>query len=890
MSAGVLQHGSRRRPASRVCLALVAVALAAHAASYGTGTADGIYLAVMTAASLLAWRGALRQGRRSAAVLVALGVTLTTLGDVVWFLYSWAGQIQDVSVADVAYLGGYLALALGLVRMANSGGRSRGQQFDGWLDGAGVFVAMLMLVWQLSVAGTITDNTLPVLTRIVWAFYPALDAAFIGLVFRLVATRTRGERAPLAVAAGAACWLVSDLGFLLMADPEIASVWFDTGWLLGALLLAVAAGSPPRPEHGATEPADAVPSLARLAVSLGALLVPAGLEVLRGITGAKGAPVTVFGGTLVLALLVFVRVSRVLRAEAATRALVHSQQRYSAALARHSSDAVAVLTADGRLLSDPATLRSVLGAGAPAELTAGDLVRLSGVDRDEARRVFAQALAAGGAVVDAELTCRRDGEQRWLGVRLADLSTDPDVGGVVVHLTDITARKRAEEALTHQAFHDTLTSLANRALFADRVGQALRRRARGDVSAAVVFIDLDGFKAVNDTLGHQAGDELLREVAARLRSAVRAGDTVARLGGDEFAVLVEGTGDGGSEAGVTADRVLAVLAEPMLLAGQQVRISGSVGIAVAAEDATGESLVRDADIAMYAAKVSGRGRSVVFDPDMRAAAVERRHLEQELTGALAAEQFRLVYQPVVDLADQRVRGFEALLRWQSPTLGAVPPMRFVPVAEDLGLIGDIGGWVLREACRTAAAWRREHPAAADTTMSVNVSAVQLASPDLLDQVRDALSASGLPASALVLEVTETALVGNPERAAESLSALRALGVRVALDDFGTGYSSLGYLQQFTVDVLKIDRSFVATITGEEEMPPIVRGLVDLGRALDLEVVAEGVESEAQRARLLDGRCAVGQGYLFARPLEATDAELLLLGQRPQTPAAELPRT
>ena len=316
MSAGMLQRTGRRVPASRGRLALVAVVLTAHAAVYGTGAADALYLAVMLTAPGVAWWGALRQGRRSAAVLVALGVTLTTAGDVVWFIYSWTGSVPDVSVADVAYLGGYLALALGLWRMANTRGRSRGQQLDGWLDGAGVFVAMLMLVWQLSVAGTVSDGSLPVLTRIVWALYPALDAAFIGLVFRLVATRSRGERAPLAVAAGAACWLGSDLGFLLMADAEVASVWFDTGWLLGALLLAAAAGYRGRPKRAAAEPVDAVPSLARLAVSLGALLVPAGLEVLRGVTGAGGAPVTVFGGTLVLALLVFVRVARVLRAEA----------------------------------------------------------------------------------------------------------------------------------------------------------------------------------------------------------------------------------------------------------------------------------------------------------------------------------------------------------------------------------------------------------------------------------------------------------------------------------------------------------------------------------------------------------------------------------------------
>ncbi|MFW3172473.1 putative bifunctional diguanylate cyclase/phosphodiesterase [Geodermatophilus sp. CPCC 206100] len=859
-------------------LVLGAVVLAVHAAVHGSLAADWIYLAVMATATVGAWYGSWRQDFRSASLLVAGGVTLTALGDVGWYLQYWAGSVPDLSISDAAYVGGYVALALGLWRMADVRGRTRGQQVDGWLDGAGVFIAMLMLVWQLSVAGTVTDTSLPVLTRLVWALYPALDAAFIGLVFRLVTTRSRGEYAPLAVAAGAACWLGSDLGFLLLADPDPVSVWFDTGWLVGVLLLAVAAGSGSRPADGDAE--ESVPGLARLAVSLGALLVPAGLEVLRGVTGAEGAPITVFGGTLVLAGLVFTRTARVLRAEAAARALVAAQQRHSAALARHSSDAVAVVDARGRLLSDPAGLAGLLGT---APHTSGELVEFCGIDRAEAEAVLQTCLRADGTVVDAELPAVLSGRSRWLGVRLVDLRRDPDVGGVVIHLTDITDRKQAEAALAHQASHDALTGLANRALFADRVDQALARRARGGPSAAVVFIDLDGFKSVNDTLGHSAGDALLIEVAGRLRSAVRAGDTVARLGGDEFAVLVVQSGDGTGEVEATAARVLDVLARPLWLAGQRVDISGSVGIAVAHDDASGASLVRDADIAMYAAKVSGRGRSVVFAPSMRAAAVERRRLEQELAVALDDHQLRLVYQPVVDLADERVVGFEALLRWDSPTLGAVPPNEFVPVAEELGLIEDIGAWVLREACRTAAAWRREHAAAADTTMAVNVSAVQLASPDLTDHVRAALATSGLPAEALVLEVTETALVGDPERAAESLAALRELGVRLALDDFGTGYSSLGYLQQFTVDVLKVDRSFVATIT-DEGVPAIVRGLIDLGRALDLEVVAEGVETAAQRDQLSAGRCDRAQGFLFAQPLEATDAELLLLGRHTGTPA------
>jgi predicted signal transduction protein with EAL and GGDEF domain len=317
-----------------------------------------------------------------------------------------------------------------------------------------------------------------------------------------------------------------------------------------------------------------------------------------------------------------------------------------------------------------------------------------------------------------------------------------------------------------------------------------------------------------------------------------------------------------------------VLGRPIRLDGQSITVSGSVGIAVGDAGATSDSLVGDADIAMYAAKMAGRGRAVVFDPAMRASAVAALELEHELRGALAAGEFRIVYQPVVDLADDSVTGFEALLRWDSPTLGAVPPSRFVPVAEASGLIEEIGAWVLREACTAAASWRAEH--GRELTMAVNVSAVQLTSPHLVGHITDALAVSGLPASALVLEVTETALVSDPERAGECLTALRALGLRLALDDFGTGYSSLAHLRQFTVDMLKIDRSFVATIGEDGVMPPIVRGMIDLGRTLGLEIVAEGVETEAQRRLLVDGRCDSAQGYLYARPLEAADVSLLLL--------------
>ncbi|SFL15431.1 putative bifunctional diguanylate cyclase/phosphodiesterase [Geodermatophilus ruber] len=439
------------------------------------------------------------------------------------------------------------------------------------------------------------------------------------------------------------------------------------------------------------------------------------------------------------------------------------------------------------------------------------------------------------------------------------------------------SRERTQAELAHLAFHDGLTGLANRALFTDRLELALRRTARSGGEVAVVYLDLDGFKNVNDSLGHHAGDRLIGAVAQILQGAVRSEDTLARLGGDEFAILVE-RAPGVQEATRIAERILTALSNPVDLGGQRVTVSASLGISTGDVAATASSLLRDADNAMYWAKGAGRGGYVVFNPQMRSAAAERRQLEEDLWAALPGGQFRLVYQPVVDLGSERVMGFEALLRWDHPTLGVVLPERFLPVAEDIGLIPEIGRWVLAEACAAAAGWRRSHPGAGALSMAVNVSPSQLGSPGLIDDVRSALESSGLPAAALVLELTESVLVRDPLLAAERLHELRGLGVRVALDDFGTGYSSLSHLRQFAVDILKIDRSFVSTIDDAEAMPAILRGLINLGRTLDLEIVAEGIEQERQRSHLREGQVGLAQGYLFAAPLEHTDAELLLLGQ------------
>jgi diguanylate cyclase (GGDEF)-like protein len=862
-----------RPAAGAVVLAFVALLVAAYTALGDSSASSVVYLLVVTSASTAAWLGLRRRSDRVAALPIALGLSLSSVGDFLWELLTWLGQEPDVSVADGAYLAGYVALALGLHRMARAARLPVRERLDGGIDTLIVFVAALLVMWHVAIAATMADVSVPLSSRAVWAVYPALDAALIALVFRVVVGGRRRDLGALSVAAGAACWLASDLGYLLATDPSFTSV-LDAGWMLGAVLLAVAARTNrplPRTEHETPRERG---GRGRLVVSLGALLVPGSLELVTDLTDGTESPLTHYGATFLLVLLVFARTARLLTAEEQARDMVRSQARHSAALAAHSSDAVIVIDRSGEVLSDP--------AGLAAGVRVSDLLTWAGLNHSEAWAVFERALAADGAVVSAELVGRVDGQESWLGVRLVDLSADPDVRGVVVHATDITERKRAEQTLAHQAFHDGLTGLANRALFTDRVEQALRNDARNGDTTAVVYLDLDGFKAVNDSLGHHAGDELLQKVAERLTTTVRDGDTLARLGGDEFALLVQHSGSV-AEATAAGDRILAALRQPIGLGRQFATVSGSIGIATSDPAATSDSLIRDADIAMYAAKTAGRNRVVVFDPSMRAAVVERRELERELQGALSGGQLRLVYQPVMDLADETVVGLEALLRWHSPTLGSIPPDRFVPVAEDLDLIGEIGSWVLHEACTAAADWRRRQPELDNLTMAVNVSAVQLASPDLVGQITDALAVSGLPASALVLEVTETALVRDPAVAAERLAALRALGVRLALDDFGTGYSSLSYLRQFTVDILKIDRSFISMIQGAE-LPPIVRGLIDLGRTLDLEIVAEGVELDVQRDELRAARCDLAQGYLFAAPLEHADADLFLLGASVAHPA------
>ena len=474
----------------------------------------------------------------------------------------------------------------------------------------------------------------------------------------------------------------------------------------------------------------------------------------------------------------------------------------------------------------------------------------------EDRAAVAAAARAGHGAVTYRVR-RTDGVIVWFESTLRAL----DDGEVVAVSRDVTERKAAELELAHQALHDALTGLPNRVLFLDRLKHALARsKRRGAGATAVFFLDVDRFKLVNDSLGHDAGDELLVDVARRLGDVLRPADTVARFGGDEFTVLCEDVADG-DEAEAIAGRIVDVFAEPFVLAGGEIFLSTSVGIALAGgPDELPEDLIRDADAAMYRAKERGKARFEVFDEDMRAHAVRRLEMESALRRALERGELRVHYQPLCEVAGGEVVGCEALVRWEHPERGLLAPAEFVPLAEETGLILPLGEWVLRAACLAAAGWPP------GWEVAVNLTARQLAQPDLVGVVSSALEDAGLAPGRLCLELTESAVLGAG--AAETLRALKALGVRLAIDDFGTGWSSLGHLRSFPLDVVKLDRSFVAGLGTIARDDAIAAAVISLAHALGLRTIAEGVETPAQRAMLERLGCDAAQGYLLGRPTAA----------------------
>jgi diguanylate cyclase (GGDEF)-like protein/PAS domain S-box-containing protein len=808
--------------------------------------------------------------RRLHLLLMGAGGACWAVGQTLWAVFDLLLRTRAPfpSLADAGSLAFVPLVGLATLLLPEAPEDLRGRvrvALDGLLIGG----SLLFLSWATVLGPAYRQGGESPAGAVVAVAYPFADVVLATIALSVL-TRLRGRNRiqPFCVAAGLLAFVVADSGFavLSMRGAYRSGTLTDLGWVAGALLMALAALAPAY--DGVGRRADDAKTFSALPYL--PLAFAAAVAFWSGVAhdGLAGTETTIGVGVVVLVVLrQLLSVSdnaRLTRSLAAAMHEAQQREEHFRSLVQGSSDVLTICERDGTIrFISPAVYR-VFGYH-PDDLIGTHLAEL--VHPDDRDRVV-------GEVADAVLNpghpiliqCRyRCADERWIHVE-ALLSNDldhPHIAGLVFNTRDVSERKELERQLTHQAFHDPLTGLANRALFRDRVRHALALRRRTLQPLAVLFLDLDGFKAINDSLGHAHGDRLLGAVAGRLQACVRPGDTVARLGGDEFAVLLEEL-DGVHVAQQVAQRFIAELQSPFALDGHDVVVGASVGLALAEVDDDADELLRNADLAMYRAKTLGKNRCEIFEPDMHAAALDRMAIENDLRHAVVRDELRLHYQPVVELATGRVVGVEALLRWQHPERGLVSPLDFISVAEESGIIVPVGRWVLTEALRQVARWRRE--TGLPLRLSVNISARQLQAPRLAEHVAKTLRSTGVSPNDLVLEITESMLVDDAERTIAKLHLLRELGVRLAIDDFGTGYSSLNYLRRLPVDVLKIDRSFVQGIGTEDELTSLTGAIVGIGRDLGLDTVAEGIEEPEQLAALRAMGCELGQGYLYARPL------------------------
>jgi len=711
--------------------------------------------------------------------------------------------------------------------------------------------------------------------------YPLGDVVLL-TALALLALRRRREPARLAyqlLTAGLLVELAGDVawGGLSLAGasygifPDLA---YMAGWTLrgsAALAYRRRAGAP-----GAWRPA-ALEALGPVGTSL----LPYGAALLGYTTlflglgvGSRATMQVLAGGAAVLTALALL--SQWLTSRDNVRLQTAQAERRSElrfrTLVQSSSDLIVVVDAQGSLRYLAPSAERIIGRSlaAAVDRQLADLVHPE--DRLRLRLFLTQAALSSGVSGSVEL--RMASATGWITMEAVatNLLAEPEIAGVVLSLRDIRERKALEDELMQRALHDPLTGLANRALFRDRLHRARQRGQRDGSRFAVLVADLDDFKAINDGLGHPAGDQVLVEMAHRLGSLVRDTDTAARLGGDEFALLLEGIrGDEGPQR--AAQAMLRAAVAPFALARREVRLSASVGVALSTPDLDDDEVLRQADLALYHAKESGKGRIAFFVPGMQSEMLRRHGLESELRRAVERGELYLVYQPLFSLKSGRWVGAEALLRWRHPERGTIAPAEFIDLAESSGLIEPMGQWALAEACRQAAAWNRD--AGRALYVGVNLSVRQLHEAAIVEEVRGALVQSGLPAELLVCEITETVLAQDPLAAAARLHELKAVGVKLALDDFGTGYSSLGRLRDLPIDILKIDGVFAHGLANPQGRS-LAGAIVELGRAVGLLVVAEGVESAEQAATLRALGCDLAQGYHLGAPVEAAEIARLLL--------------
>ena len=562
--------------------------------------------------------------------------------------------------------------------------------------------------------------------------------------------------------------------------------------------------------------------------------------------------------------------------------LHESEKLYRSLVQENISDIITVVGANGtvRLFESPAIER-ILGYRPEEQLGTDAFSWIHPDDVEQAFAIFAEVLQTPGSRPPIEFRVpRADGSVRYLEHTVNNRLDDPDIRGIVVSSRDITDRKALEEQLRHQALHDPLTNLPNRALFMDRVEHALDRSGRRPARVTLLFVDLNNFKLVNDSLGHEMGDRLLVVVSERLQACLPAGATLARIGGDEFTILLEDTTNKNGAINI-ASRIAEEFELPFMLGEREVYTKPSIGIALS--DSIGkdrpEDLLRTADVAMYQAKSKGQPYSLATDRKrMPGLALKRLELEGDLRRAIERDELEVYYQPIVLLESGRTVGMEALARWEHPERGLLHPADFIPAAEEANLIVPLGQWVVETACRQARGWQERYPGDPPLIVCVNLSAKQFQQPNLAEEVARALRESGLHPSGLTLEITENTVMENAPTTFQTLQELYALGIKLAIDDFGTGYSSMSYLKRFPVDYVKIDRSFVEELS-EESDEVVASGIVSLVRTLNMKAIAEGVETAEQLARLRQMRCEMAQGYYFSKPLSSEAASELLANSR-----------
>jgi diguanylate cyclase (GGDEF)-like protein/PAS domain S-box-containing protein len=839
-----------------------------------------VLIPVGLVSTVLAWRlsrdGRLASRYRVVWQMLAAGLLLAAVGDV-WSIGLATSRGRDLAItaADAPYLLSYLVIIAATLCLIE-GRPSRGEVVTLTLDASMVAVGGGLVIWHTVIVPAYRAVPADALSRLVSLAYPVGDLLLLtGLAVVLLRCQDDARRRVLLLLAGS-------LGAMLLGNLLWIYEYTERGWLVESArdvcflthyALFIASVEVERRQLGREVEDVRTPVVPMALLPYAAVIGGYALLLSVAWRGADEHTFQLTLGALILTMLVTARQIVALRENVALqreRVVMSGEARFRS-LVQHASDVVSIVDVHGVASFVSPSATATLGYTPETIIGTSILALLHPDDAVDAGRRLEDVVSTGRSATGRWRMQRKDGTWIQTDSICTNLMSDENVRGLVLTTRDISERCALEAQLLHQAFHDPLTGLANRALFLDRVRHALARRQHGSDGLGILFIDLDQFKTVNDSLGHQVGDLLLRGVADRLASGLRCFDTIARLGGDEFAVLIDDA-EGDDGVMVIADRVGQALRDPFLLEGREVVTLASIGVALVHADQSAEDLLRNADLAMYLAKNRGGGQTALFEPEMHAAMLNRLELQADLRRALEREEFSLVYQPVHALETQALVGVEALLRWAHPTRGSVPPGVFIPIAEQTGLIVPIGKWVIEQACRDAREWRNQLGEIAPQSVAVNISGRQIPEPALFDDIQAALARAELPPSALVLELTESILLTHTDQTLSVMHRLKDIGVGLALDDFGTGYSSLSYLQRLPIDVLKIDRAFVERLETDASASALTRAIVGLGKTLSLRTVAEGVENRTQADLLQHLGCDHGQGFLYGMPMPTRELQ------------------